>query len=147
MRTSSTRLLAAVAAVSSLAFAACGGDDVERTEANYCGRVNAHLADLNTISLSTEADIDRIVSAWQAVAEAAPIAIEAEWKTMVANVQTAATVDPTDNASMQKVADTARASEPSANRVIAYTQDKCGVVIGQVAATANTEPAATTTFP
>ena len=57
---------------------------------------------------------------------------------MVVNVETAATVDPSDPASMQLVADTARKSETAANRVIAYTQQKCGALIGSVAPTATT---------
>ena len=67
---------------------------------------------------------------------------------MVANIETAGTVDPNDPASMQRVADTARASEQAANRVIVYTQETCGVLIGNVTPTATTvtpAPAETTT--
>lgn len=122
-----------------LAIAAgCSDDGVERTEANYCSRVSARAGDLNSPALATQADVDRVVSSWRSVAAAAPLAIEPEWATMVANIETAATVDPTDPASMQRVADTARASEQAANRVIVYTQDTCGVLIGSVTPSATT---------
>jgi hypothetical protein len=49
---------------------------------------------------------------------------------MIEAMETAATVDPNDPESVQEVADTARASEQSANRVIAYTQQRCGLTIG-----------------
>ena len=39
---------------------------------------------------------------------------------------------PNDPASVQRLADTARASEPAANRVIDYTFNKCGATIGEV---------------
>ena len=130
--------LLAACGVVAFALAGCGGDDVERTEANYCSRVSAHASDLNSPALATDADVDRVVGSWRSVAAAAPLAIEPEWATMVVNVETAATVDPNDPASMQRVADTARASEQAANRVIVYTQQTCGVLIGNVAPTATT---------
>ncbi|MEQ1704052.1 MAG: hypothetical protein ABMA25_28425 [Ilumatobacteraceae bacterium] len=138
--------LVAALGLATLTLAACSDDGVERTEANYCARVSQHAADLNSPALTTDADIDRLLSAWRSVAAAAPLAIEPEWATMVANIETAVTVDPADPASMQRVADTARASEQAATRVIVYTQDTCGVLIGTVAPTATTvAPAAAET--
>ncbi|MBI4884355.1 MAG: hypothetical protein HY826_09915, partial [Actinobacteria bacterium] len=75
-------------------------------------------------------DIGQLLIAWQEVANSAPLAVEAEWNTMIDAMETAATVDPNDPESVQKVADTARASEQSANRVITYTQQRCGLTIG-----------------
>jgi hypothetical protein len=121
-----------------LVLGACGSDTDARSEANYCTQVGNHLADLGSTDITDGADVDRVVRAWRAVAGSAPLAIEAEWDTMLANLETAITVDPTDQASMQRVADTARASEPAANRVIAYTQQRCNALIGSVAPTATT---------
>jgi len=64
---------------------------------------------------------------------------------MMSSLETAVTVDPADPASMQLVADTARASEPAANRVITYTQQKCGALIGNMAPTATAAAPAPTT--
>lgn len=150
MHRPAARLAPLVAALGTtlLGLSACSDDGVQRTEANYCAEVAAHTADLNSPALSTDDDVDRVLSSWRSVAGAAPLAIEPEWATMVANIETAVTVDPADPASMQRVADTARASEQAANRVIVYTQDTCGVLIGNVTPTATTVapvPAATTT--
>lgn len=140
-----TLALAVAATALGLGLGACGDDANQRSEANYCTQVGNHLTDLGTTDIDDDDDVDRVVRAWRAVAESAPLAIEAEWDTMVANLETAITVDPTDAASMQRVADTARASEPAADRVIAYTQQRCNALIGSVAPTATTMPAPGTT--
>ena len=144
MTKSATRILAVLAALLPLGAAACSDDAAQRSEANYCTQVGNHLADLNAPSLATGDDIERVVDAWRAVAQSAPLAIEEEWNTMVANIETASTVDPNDADSMQLVADSARSSEPAASRVIAYTQQRCGALIGSVAPTP-TSPAPTAT--
>ena len=75
-----------------------------------------------------------MLASWRAVADAAPLAIEAEWATDDRHLETAATVDPTDPALVgRQVAETARASEPAANRVIDYTFQLCNAAIGGVA--------------
>lgn len=145
MSSSAARIIALAAAALPLGLVACGDDANQRSEANYCTQVGNHLTDLNSPAITRDADIDRVLKAWRTVARSAPLAIEAEWDTMMANLETAVTVDPNDPASMQHVADTARSSEPAANRVIAYTQQKCGAVIGNVAPTPATTGTTTAT--
>jgi hypothetical protein len=128
------------------AIAACGGSADQRSEGRYCTEVGNHLTALNSPSIQTPADIDTTLAAWRTVAQSAPLAIQQEWDTMVKSMETAATVKPNDPASMQKVADTARASEPAANRVIDYTYQKCRVTIGKVTpvvTTTSTPPSTT----
>ena len=125
------RLVLCIAAFTAtgISVAACS-EGTERSEAAYCGQIAAHLADLNSPSISTSSDIGRVLSAWRAVAAAAPVAVDTEWATMVESIETAITVDPNDPESLQKVADTARASEPAAKHVVSYTQERCGITIG-----------------
>lgn len=123
-----TTLLLAISGA--VALVACSEDPAQRTEENYCKTVNEHLTDLNAPVINTQADIDRVVAAWRQVAATAPLAVQEEWSAMVDNVETASTVDPSDAASVQRVADQARRTEPSANKVIQYTQATCGVTIG-----------------
>jgi hypothetical protein len=137
------RCCRAATAVALASLAACG-DDSDRTETNYCTQVDDHLAELNSPVIATDDDVDRVVDAWRSVAAAAPLAVEPEWEVMVDNIETAVTVDPNDPDSMQLVADTARRSEQAANRVISYTQQICGVLIGDVAPTATTIATETT---
>jgi hypothetical protein len=140
---------AALAAVAMVGLAACGNDTPDRSEGNYCAQVSQHLAELNKPTIATQADIEATLKVWQGIADAAPLAVQAEWATMVANVATAGSVDPNDPASVQKVADSARASQPSADRVIDYTYRKCKVLIGKVKPvnTTTTAPAASATAP
>ncbi|MDO8362334.1 MAG: hypothetical protein Q7V88_05520 [Actinomycetota bacterium] len=140
--------LGTLVALGLLSLSACGDDDPDqRSESNYCTQVGNHLAEINSPAIATSADIERTIAAWKAVAASAPLAVEAEWYTMVANLETASTVDPDDPASMQLVADSARASEPAANLVITYTRQKCGANIGAPAppTTAVSETALTST--
>lgn len=112
------------------ALVACSDDPAQRTEENYCKTVSEHLTDLNAPVINTQDDIDRVVAAWRNVAATAPLAVQDEWSAMVDNVETASTVDPADAASVQRVADQARRTEPAANKVILYTQTTCGITIG-----------------
>lgn len=132
MKRSTAMAYLAVAAVP-LVAAACGGDDASaRSEGRYCTEVGDHLAALNSPVLATEADIDAMLEEWRTVADAAPIAIQREWDTMIDAVETAATVDPNDPEAVQAVADMARSNEQAANRVIDYTFTKCNATIGNV---------------
>ncbi len=128
-----------------VAVVSCGSSGDQRSQGRYCTEVGNHLGQLNSPAIATAADIDATLAAWRAVADAAPLAIEQEWTTMMVNLETAATVKPGDAASMQKVADTARASEPAANRVISYTFQLCGATIGKVTPVLTTTATSTTT--
>jgi hypothetical protein len=105
----------------------------DRSEGHYCTEVGNHLTQLNQPVLHNGDDIAALLATWRLVADAAPLAIQQEWDTVIGAMATAASADPNDAAAMQKVADGARASEPAANRLISYTFQKCGATIGNVA--------------
>ena len=119
-----------------LAFAlvatACSDDDAQRSDNAYCTEVGNRLTDLNTPALATPDDVERTLGSWRAVAAAAPLAVEPDWEIVLDSMETAATVDPNDPDSVQRMADTARQSEPAATRVISYTYERCGALIGNV---------------
>ena len=119
----------AVAATATVLVGACS-NGAERSESAYCGQVAEYQTELNSPTISTPTDIGLLLAAWRSVAQSAPVAIEPEWTTMVDMMETAVTVDPEDPESMQLVADTARASETAAKRVVSYTQERCGLTIG-----------------
>lgn len=119
-----------VLAVAAIVGAGACSDSDQRSESAYCGQVAQYLEELNSPVITTSSDIGIVLTAWRSVAAAAPVAIEPEWNTLVDAMETAITVDPEDPESMQEVADTARASEPAAKRVVAYTQERCGLTIG-----------------
>ena len=118
------------ALVATSVFAAACSDAEPRSETAYCGQIAANLEDLNSPIIATMSDIGRVLRAWRAVSATAPIAVEPEWNTLVDAMETAITVNPNEPESLQKVSDTARASEPAAKRVVTYTQEHCGLTIG-----------------
>lgn len=132
--------LSAVALALGSALSACS-DGPDRSEGRYCTEVGTHLAALNSPAIGSQADVEAMLDEWRTVASAAPLAVQPEWEALVANLETAATVDPADEEAVQALVDAARQNEPAANRVIDYTQRLCGVTIGAV------KPVVTTTTP
>ena len=128
-----TRLgLAAALAGTVAVTAACGDDAPERTEGAYCTEVGNRLNDLNNPVIATADDVQAVLDSWRQVAARAPLAVEDDWAVVLTNRGTAATVDPNDAESVQRMADAARQGEPAATRVITYTYQLCGATIGGV---------------
>ena len=126
------RLVVAIALAATVAHAACGDDAPERTEGAYCTEVGNRLTDLNSPVIATADDVEAVLESWREVAARAPLAVEDDWAVVIANMETAATVDPNDPESVQQMADAARQGEPAATRVITYTYQLCGATIGGV---------------
>jgi len=129
-----------------LAVAACGGDDLSPTQA-YCTAVRANLTALESPTISTAEQIETALEMYRSITDRAPIAVQPEWQTVVASLETAATVDPKDPASVQRAADTARRSQPAATRIQQYTQQTCGIDIGTPPPTTNPVTATTLVAP
>lgn len=118
------------ALTAALLIAGCGSAAGKRTDENYCAAVSQHLAELNTPNIATSADIDRTVELYRSIAKVAPLAVEQEWDVLTLAYETASTADPNDQASLQKAADTIRASQKSATAIATYTQQLCNAQIG-----------------
>jgi hypothetical protein len=112
------------------AMAGCSSAANARTDENYCATVNRKLAELNGPSIATSADVTRTVELYRSIAKVAPLAVEQEWDVLTLAYETASTVVPGDQTSMQKAADTIRASQKSATAVAQYTQRLCNATIG-----------------
>jgi hypothetical protein len=142
-----TRPLPALAAAAAIVvLAACGGDDGPSTQ-RYCDVVRTESPTLNTPAISTPADIEATLALYRRIADAAPLSVEVEWTTLVLDLETASTVVPSDQASVQKAADTARASLQAAERVQTFTHDVCGVDLGTPPTTVAVTVPSTTTKP
>lgn len=114
-----------------LAVGACSSA-YSRTEGAYCTAVRTNAALLNPATITTSGEVAKVVAAWRRVAATAPLQVQSEWDTVIASLALASSVNPTDAASVQNMAEAARRSTQAANRVIAYTSVKCGVLIGTV---------------
>ena len=120
-------------------------DDKGRSADVYCGQVQLHLETLNAPDIDSAADVTQTIEIYRAITEAAPAAVEPEWQQLLANLETASTVDPEDPASLQLVADTARTSRPAATRVQQYTDQVCALKIADPPPVTN--PVTATTAP
>lgn len=146
------RLVGAGVLAATALLAGCGSSTSQRTDENYCAAVSTHLDELNTPSISTPADVTRTLDLYRSIAKVAPLAVEQEWDVLTLAYETAATVVPNDQASMQTAADTIRASQKSATAIAVYTQRLCNAQIGApvvpttlLAGTTTTERGVTTT--
>ena len=112
---------------------ACLGGSPERSEVAYCTAVGDHLAELNTTSFADAVEVERVLAVWRSVGEVAPIAVEPEWRTVIAAMETTAVVTPGDPESAKQAADVLRRAQPAADRLIDYTFRLCNTVIGPTA--------------
>ena len=140
-------LVAAAIVGGGLVVVGCGSSGSKRTDANYCAAVSRHLTELNAPSIATPDDVANAVALYSSMAKVAPLAVEKEWDVLSLAYQTAATVVPDDQGSVQKAVDTIRASQPSANAAADYTKRLCNVQIGTptVPVTASTGASGSTT--
>ena len=115
------------------ALVACGNDAPRGDAERFCGEIEANQAQLTSPQLSSSADIEPLLDLYRTVGEFAPIAIEAEWDQLVVNYETASTVVPGDDASLQTAVEIALQSEQAGARVKQWLVDNCALDIGPVA--------------
>ncbi|MEP7114290.1 MAG: hypothetical protein ABI862_13575, partial [Ilumatobacteraceae bacterium] len=99
------------------AVTACANDTPPATDSQYCATVSASLEQLNAPAIADVAGIDETSKLYRTITSIAPLAVQKEWETMTSNVEAAATVDPNDPSSVQKVADMARSSQHAASSI------------------------------
>lgn len=112
------------------AAGACSNDTPPATDGRYCATVSASLEQLNAPAIADAAGIDETSKLYRSITSIAPLAVQKEWETMTSNVEAAATVDPNDPSSVQKVADMTRSSQHAASSISDYTSKLCGVTLG-----------------
>ena len=104
------------------------GSDAER----FCGEVAADPIALVAPLVTNEDQLIATIDHYEMLIRLAPVDIEAEMMRILIAIQTAASVDPEDEDSLQDAALTAYASESAAVRVAEWLQAWCGVDIGPV---------------
>jgi hypothetical protein len=124
------RNVVTLAAVICCAVTACSSDTPPATDGQYCATVSASLAQLTAPAIVDSAGIETTSGLYRSITSIAPLTIQKEWETMTSNIDVAATVDPSDPASVQKVADMARSSQNAAFAISDYTSKLCGVTLG-----------------
>lgn len=125
-----------VLAATVLACGADGGSDAER----FCGEIAADPAAVVDPELTSLDQLDATLEHYRMLADLAPVAIEDEWRDLVLNLETASTVVPGDDQSMQRVAAQAFATERSAVAVRDWLLANCSIDLGPVATITPQDP-------
>lgn len=112
---------------------ACGNDAPTADAARFCGEIEANQSELTAPDLEISADVERLLELYRRVGDFAPLAIEQEWDQLTLNYETASTVVPEDEASVQAAVVVALQSEQAASRVKQWLVDNCALDIGPVA--------------
>ncbi|MGA9277788.1 MAG: hypothetical protein WBV89_12560 [Ilumatobacter sp.] len=114
------------------AVAACGGQSTTDAE-RFCGEIEANSSELFTPEIGTADEIGPLLDLYRNIGKYAPIAIEAEWDQLILNYETADTVVPDDEESVQAMTAQAYQSEKSAAAVKGWLIENCALDIGPVA--------------
>ena len=114
----------------SLLAAACG-QPPERSAERFCGELVARKDDIRALP-TTPDEVAALINLYSRMGEVAPLEVQQDWDDLSANLKTANTLKVGDAASLQKVADSAYATQRSAERVAAWALGTCGLDIGPV---------------
>jgi len=114
------------------ALASCTDDSAGDAE-RFCGEVEANSEALFTPEIDSANEIEPLLDLYRRIGTFAPLAIEADWDQLVLNYETADTVVPDDEESVQTATAQAYQSEKSAAAVKVWLQKNCAVDIGPVA--------------
>jgi hypothetical protein len=118
-----------IAALACSAIASCSSDSPPATDAQYCATISANLDQLNAPSIVDPAGIEATSTLYRSITSIAPLAVQKEWETMTSVLAAAATADPKDPTSVQRIADMARSSQHAATAIADYTTKVCGVTL------------------
>lgn len=122
-----------VAIVAAVAMAtACGSDDAGDAE-RFCGEIDADPAAVVAPPIGSDDELDAALAHYRMLADLAPVAIEDEWNDLVVNLETASTVVPGDDESLQRAVARAYATERSAVAVSEWLMANCSIDLGPVA--------------
>ncbi|MFM8311633.1 MAG: hypothetical protein ACKOAZ_07005 [Ilumatobacteraceae bacterium] len=124
------RVAALPLAAALLAAASACSDDPDRSETAYCTAVGDNILALNSTAFADAVVVERVLAAWRDVAATAPLAVETEWRIVLAAMEQAVEVTPGDTEGLEAAADALRRAEPAADRVIDYTYRLCNAIIG-----------------
>ncbi|MEY2552509.1 MAG: hypothetical protein QOC57_369 [Ilumatobacteraceae bacterium] len=122
------RTVVVIAVAAGCSLTACSGA-APATAGDYCATVSSNLDKLNAPAIVDAAGIQATSDLYRSITSVAPLAVQKEWQTMTSNVEAAAAIDPSDAASVQRIADMARTSQHAASTISDYTAKICGVTI------------------
>lgn len=124
-------LLPPTALAIAIGLAGCG-NAATRSTAGFCGELQAHANEIQTPPAEADA-IPALITLYSKMGEVAPIEIQGDWEKVYGSLKTVTTVNVSDPASVQEVADVAYAAQQSAANVAAWAKNNCNVDLGPIA--------------
>lgn len=129
-------LVIRLAVAGSLGVVACASDEPAGDAERFCTEIEANRVTLADPDLTSSDDIAPLLTLYRDIGEFAPLAIETEWDQVTLNYETASTVVPGDDDSVQIAVAMALRSEKSAIAVSEWLDANCGVDLGPIATVA-----------
>ena len=118
--------------VAALAVTSCADNSDAGDLARFCAETEANAAALTNPDLTYSDDVTTLLELYRDVGQYAPLSIEREWEQLILNYETASTVVPGDDESLQRAIAEALRSERSAVLVRDWLRTNCSVDLGPV---------------
>lgn len=112
------------AMVGAMALSACS--DKNRTATNFCRQLAKELPGMSA-PLTTQNDIDVLVSRYRRIGETAPRAVADDWSKLTAMLENAARLNTANSTAVEDFASNALAANTAAQRALQWVKDTCGV--------------------
>ena len=133
------RALGALVVAIAVAGCSSGGSDASR----FCEEIAADPSAILTPALGDAEELEASLEHFRDLDRLAPVAIAAQWRSLVDALETATTVVVTDPDSVKRTKAVAYATERSAVEINAWIRTNCGVDLGPVATIADHGPVGT----
>lgn len=131
-RPGAARLAVVGAAVAAIAVTACERGGTAGDEAAFCEDAIANADAIVRPVIDTPDDVEAVLQIHRDLGDEAPLDIEEHWTALVVNLETAATVNPSDEASVQRALARAYATEESAYEVRTWLLEHCDLDLGPI---------------
>lgn len=115
-----------------LVLAGCNRASDAGDTAAFCADVEPNVEMIARPVIDSPQAIQAVIDLHRQLGDEAPLSIEADWTALVTNYETAATVNPNDPASVQRMYAQAYATEEAATSVHTWLAEHCGLDLGPI---------------
>lgn len=113
-------------------LAGCGEPALVPNAAAFCEELRSNRSAIVSGTISSEVDIANMLDLYRRLETLAPLAVSQEWTIVLNAIETANTIVPGDQDSIQRVAAAAYQSEAAALAIAEWAMASCEVDLGPV---------------
>ena len=122
------RAFRTAATVSVLALVTVSCSETPRTATNFCRQLAKELPGITQPS-ATQAEVSSMLDRYKRLGKVAPLAIEADWKSLTELLTLASRMNATDSESVQAVVDMSYSTKKAADAAAKWILETCAVDI------------------